>query len=42
MATGGVGLGLPIVQDIVHSHGGEVSLARSPRGGLQVTIALPL
>ncbi len=39
--TGGVGLGLPIVQDVVHSHGGRVSLSRSPRGGLRVLIELP-
>lgn len=41
-ATGGVGLGLSITQDIVHSHGGEVRLSRSERGGLKVTITLPV
>lgn len=40
--TGGVGLGLPIVQDIVLSHGGQVWLDKSPRGGLRVVIDLPL
>lgn len=40
--TGGVGLGLPIVQDIVFSHGGQVWLDRSPQGGLRVVIDLPV
>ncbi len=40
-ATGGVGLGLPIAQDIVHAHGGEITLQKSPKGGLQVVITLP-
>ena len=35
LATGGVGLGLTIVQDIVHSHGGKVSLSISPDGGFR-------
>lgn len=40
--TGGVGLGLSIAQDIVHSHGGEVFLEESNRGGLRAVIRLPL
>ncbi len=40
--TGGVGLGLPIVQDIVHAHGGRVWLDKSPKGGLRVVIDLPV
>lgn len=40
--TGGVGLGLPIVQDIVFSHGGQIWLDRSPQGGLRVVIDLPV
>ncbi len=40
--TGGVGLGLTIVQDIVHGHGGEVELLDAPGGGLRVRIMLPL
>ncbi len=40
--TGGVGLGLPIVQDIVLTHGGRVWLDKSPRGGLRVVIDLPI
>lgn len=41
-ATGGAGLGLTIVRDIVHSHGGEISLDVSSRGGLKATINLPV
>lgn len=40
--TGGIGLGLPIAQDIVHGHGGNISLAESRHGGLLVSIELPL
>lgn len=40
--TGGVGLGLPIVQDIVLSHGGRVWLDKSPHGGLRVVMDLPV
>jgi two-component system, OmpR family, osmolarity sensor histidine kinase EnvZ len=40
--TGGVGLGLPIAQDIVHAHGGKIWLDKSPKGGLRVVIDLPL
>lgn len=41
-ATGGVGLGLPIAQDIVHGHGGEIALDNSTRGGLRVIIRVPV
>ena len=41
--TGGAGLGLTIVRDMVHSHGGEVSLKDVPdHSGLRVIITLPL
>jgi two-component system, OmpR family, osmolarity sensor histidine kinase EnvZ len=40
--TGGIGLGLSITQDIIHSHGGRITLEKSPMGGLRVTIRLPL
>ncbi len=40
--TGGVGLGLPIVQDIVLAHGGQVWLDQSPKGGLRVVMDLPV
>ena len=39
--TGGVGLGLTIVRDILHAHGGEVWLEKSSKGGLKVSIKLP-
>lgn len=37
----GCGLGLAIVRDIVHRHGGEVALQHPPEGGLEVRISLP-
>jgi len=40
-ATGGVGLGLTIAQDIAHGHGGEINLEDSPLGGLRVVLTLP-
>ncbi|WP_159727060.1 ATP-binding protein [Methylosinus sp. Ce-a6] len=36
------GLGLAIARDIVRSHGGEVTLAGSPLGGLRATVTLPV
>jgi signal transduction histidine kinase len=39
--TGGAGLGLAIVREVVASHGGEVTLAESALGGLRVEIRLP-
>jgi two-component system osmolarity sensor histidine kinase EnvZ len=42
-ATGGVGLGLAIVQETVHQHGGEIRLGQSERlGGLLVRLEIPL
>ncbi|MBR7158632.1 MAG: HAMP domain-containing protein [Alphaproteobacteria bacterium] len=40
--TGGVGLGLTITKDIVVAHGGEITLAESPLGGLRVRLIFPL
>ena len=40
--SGGVGLGLSISRDIVHAHGGEISLETSPLGGLRVVVLLPV
>lgn len=40
--TGGVGLGLPIAQDIVFSHGGTIALGESPQGGTRIVIQLPV
>ncbi len=40
--TGGIGLGLTIARDVIHSHGGELRLDEAPGGGLRVQIRLPL
>jgi two-component system osmolarity sensor histidine kinase EnvZ len=40
-STGGVGLGLTIARDVARSHGGDVRLETSPRGGLRARIHLP-
>ncbi len=37
----GVGLGLSVVRDVARSHGGDVTLARSPRGGLRAVLRAP-
>ena len=41
-AKGGTGLGLTIARDIVHAHGGEITLEDSPKGGLRARIVLPV
>ncbi len=42
--SGGTGLGLPIVRDLVRAHGGRVRLGDRPDGeqGLQAVVTLPL
>ena len=40
--TGGTGLGLSIAQSIVQAHGGELTLANRPGGGLRACIRLPV
>jgi signal transduction histidine kinase len=40
-ATGGVGLGLAIARNLARAHGGEVTLANRPEGGLRVKLSLP-
>ncbi len=37
----GTGLGLPIARDIARSHGGDITLADSPLGGLRAVIKVP-
>jgi signal transduction histidine kinase len=39
--TGGVGLGLAIVRQIARNHGGNVTLANRPGGGLRAVLWLP-
>lgn len=40
--TGGAGLGLAIVSEIVHVHAGEIEITDSPTGGARVRVLLPL
>jgi signal transduction histidine kinase len=39
--SGGVGLGLSIARDMARKHGGNVTLANAPGGGLVATLNLP-
>lgn len=39
--TGGVGLGLPIARNIFRAHGGDVTLANRPTGGIRALATLP-
>jgi signal transduction histidine kinase len=39
--TGGTGLGLGIARNIARAHGGDVTLANRPGGGLEATLTLP-
>ena len=39
---GGTGLGLAIARDIARGHGGDITLSRSPMGGLRAIINLPV
>ena len=38
----GIGLGLTIAHNVIHSHGGELQLETAPLGGLRVVVRLPL
>jgi two-component system sensor histidine kinase BaeS len=40
-ATGGAGLGLPICRSIIEAHGGTITAAKAPQGGLWMAISLP-
>ncbi len=37
----GVGLGLAIARDVARGHGGDITLDRSPLGGLKALLRLP-
>ncbi len=39
--SGGTGLGLSIARDIAEAHGGSLTLANLPQGGLEATLSLP-
>lgn len=41
-ASGGAGLGLPIVREIVVAHGGAVAVVESPDGGCRVIVQIPV
>ena len=39
--TGGIGLGLAVVRSLARAHGGDVTLANRPGGGLRASVRLP-
>jgi len=39
--TGGAGLGLAIARSVIRAHGGDITLANAPEGGLVATVRLP-
>jgi signal transduction histidine kinase len=41
-ATGGAGLGLAVVRNLVEAHGGTIEIGETPRGGARVTVELPV
>ncbi|HLF59438.1 MAG TPA: ATP-binding protein [Alphaproteobacteria bacterium] len=42
LETGGAGLGLTIARDVIRRHGGDIVLGDSARGGLNVTLRIPV
>ncbi|NNF88252.1 MAG: two-component sensor histidine kinase, partial [Acidimicrobiia bacterium] len=41
-ASGGAGLGLAIVREVVSSHDGEVQILETPGGGATIKMVLPI
>jgi CheY-like chemotaxis protein len=41
-ASGGLGVGLSLVRELVERHGGEIAVANSSTGGAMFTVRLPL
>lgn len=41
-ATGGAGLGLAVVRNLVEAHGGTIEIGAAPRGGTRVSVTLPV
>jgi len=41
-ATGGAGLGMSICQSIIAEHGGKISAAHSPLGGIRIDLSFPV
>jgi signal transduction histidine kinase len=39
--TGGAGLGLSVARTVIRGHGGEITLATRPEGGLRQEVVLP-
>jgi signal transduction histidine kinase len=39
--TGGAGLGLAIVRNLIEAHGGQVRIADAPNGGARIHVKLP-
>jgi len=39
--TGGAGLGLAIARSVIRAHGGDITLANAPEGGLVAVVRLP-
>jgi two-component system osmolarity sensor histidine kinase EnvZ len=40
--SGGTGLGLAIARDVARGHGGDITLSKSPLGGLRASVRIPI